>query len=178
MTVRVAPPCHYRLWRGVAVSDDPAALAAQISPYLTAAVGAYGGAVLADVRDQAASATVALGRRILRRIFGHRDQDDLPVAVAELVAAPQDGDLQAALRAEIRRALAADDGLVLELREMLADAPAITVNGTAQGARSVAAGTIIGPVFNGDAYPRAETGGVAIGQAGVVNNLQEPPDPH
>lgn len=57
----------------------------------------------------------------------------MPTAVAELAADPGDLDLQAALRAEIRRILGADDQLAAEVREMLSAAPQITV--TASGER-------------------------------------------
>ena len=52
------------------MSGEVASLAAEITPYVSAAVGAYGGAVLAKVRDEAADATVSLGRRLLQRVFG------------------------------------------------------------------------------------------------------------
>ncbi|MEV7012560.1 hypothetical protein [Streptosporangium sp. NPDC051022] len=40
------------------MSGDPASLAHAVSPYVTAAVGAYGGAVLARANEEAADATV------------------------------------------------------------------------------------------------------------------------
>ena len=46
-------------------SREVATLIADATPYVTAAVGAYGGAVLAKVRDDAADATVGVGRRLL-----------------------------------------------------------------------------------------------------------------
>ena len=42
-------------------------LAAQVMPYVTAAAGVYGAAVLSKVEDEAADATVSLGRRVLQR---------------------------------------------------------------------------------------------------------------
>jgi hypothetical protein len=130
------------------VSGELATLAVDISPYATAAVGAYGSAVLVKVRDEAADATVGLGRRILRRIFGTRSLGDLPQAVADLAADPSDPDLQAALRVEIRRILATDSALVSEVRRMLDGASAITV--TASGERSIAAHVITGTASTGD----------------------------
>jgi hypothetical protein len=130
------------------MSGDLALLAGEISPYVTAAVGSYGGAVLAAARDQAADATVGLGRRMLQRIFGVRDSGDVPQAVAELAAAPADQDLQAALRVEIRRILGADGRLADELREMMASGAAIQV--TASGNRSIAAQSISGVAMTGD----------------------------
>jgi len=54
------------------MSAEATALAAEMTPYISAAIGAYGGAVLARVRDSAADATVGLGRQLLQRIFGYR----------------------------------------------------------------------------------------------------------
>jgi hypothetical protein len=70
--------------------------------------------------------------------------------VADLAVNPQDQDLQAALRVEIRRMLAADAPMVGDLREMLAGAPVITV--TASGERSIAAQAITGVAATGDQH--------------------------
>jgi hypothetical protein len=65
-----------------------------------------GAAVLAKVRDEAADATVGLGRRLLQRIFGtRREGEPLPEPVANAVADPADADAVAALRLAIRMAL-------------------------------------------------------------------------
>jgi hypothetical protein len=109
------------------MGGDVASVAAEMSPYISAAVGAYGGAVLAKVRDDAADATVGLGRRLLQKVFGHRDAGDpLPAALEDLVADPDDGDALAACRLVVRRALAADPVLESEVRAMLAAAPGVT----------------------------------------------------
>jgi len=103
------------------MSGDVASLAAEVTPYVSAAVGAYGGAVLAKVRDEAADTTVSLGCRLLRRIFGSRDEGEpLPGPLAELIANPQDEDALAAVRLAIRKTLAADPVLEVEARSMLA----------------------------------------------------------
>ena len=82
-------------------------------PYASAAAAAYGGAVLGKVRDDAADATVGLGRRLLQRIFGTRGEGEpLPEPVADVVADPADEDAVAALRLAVRKALAADAGLL------------------------------------------------------------------
>jgi hypothetical protein len=129
------------------VAGELVLLAGEISPYVTAAVGAYGGAVLARVRDEAADATVGVGRRMLQRIFGTREAGDVPQPVADLAADPGDPDLQAALRVAIRARLAADAGLAGDLREMLKDA---SVSVTASGERSIAAQSITGVASTGD----------------------------
>jgi hypothetical protein len=109
------------------MGGDVASMAAEMSPYISAAVGAYGEAVLAKVRDDAADATVGLGRRLLKKIFGHRDEGEpLPAALDDLVADPGDSDALAACRLEIRRVLAADPVLQAEVRSMLASAGGVT----------------------------------------------------
>ncbi|MBB6547931.1 hypothetical protein [Nonomuraea rubra] len=132
-----------------------ATLVGELSPYVTAAVGAYGAAVLVRAREEAADVTVAWGRRMLQRIFGVRSEgDELPEAVVELAQAPDDPDLQAALRVQIRRLLAADEELVAQLRAMVAEARAGTggtVTVTASGERSVAIGRDnSGTIITGD----------------------------
>ena len=109
------------------MGGDVASVVAEMSPYISAAMGAYGGAVLAKVRDDAADATVGLGRRLLQKVFGRRGEGEpLPAALEDLAADPGDGDALAAVRLVIRRALAADPGLESEVRAMLADAPGVT----------------------------------------------------
>jgi hypothetical protein len=104
--------------------NEIAVLVTEASPYISAAVGAYGGAVLGKVRDDAADATVGLGRRLLRRVFGHRDAGEaLPLPVADLVADPGDADALAALRLAMRRQLEADGAMLAEVKQLLADAP-------------------------------------------------------
>ena len=109
------------------MGGDVATLAAEMTPYVSAAVGAYGGAVLARMRDEAADATVGLGRRLLQRIFGHRGEGEpLPGPLADLAADPGDGDALAAVRLLVRKALAADPVLAAEVGSMLAAAPGVT----------------------------------------------------
>ena len=60
------------------MAGDVASLAAEMTPYVSAAVGAYGGVVLVKVRDEAADATVGLGRSLLQRVFGARDEEEPP----------------------------------------------------------------------------------------------------
>ena len=130
------------------LSGEVATLAAEVVPYASTAAAAYGGAVLAKVRDDAADATVGLGRRLLQRIFGTRRQDEpLPEPVADMVADPGDEDAAAALRLAVRKALAADPALQAEVREMLAQAG---VSITASGERSIAARDISGVAVTGD----------------------------
>jgi hypothetical protein len=134
--------------RVLAVGGEVATLAAEVVPFASAAAAAYGGAVLAKVRDDAADATVGLGRRLLQRIFGVRGHGEaLPEAVADVVADPADEDAVAALRLAVRKALAADAGLQGEVRDMLAQAG---VSVMASGERSIAAQVISGVAVTGD----------------------------
>ena len=111
------------------MAGEVATLAVEAMPYVTAAVGAYGGAVLAKVRDDAADATVGLGRRLLQRVFGHHGENEpLPEPLAELVSYPDDTDVLASLRLAIRRQLEADAVMLADVRTLLASAPGTTVN--------------------------------------------------
>jgi hypothetical protein len=131
----------------LAVGGEVATLAAEVVPYASAAAAAYGGAVLAKVRDDAADATVGLGRRLLQRIFGTRgDGEPLPGPVADVVADPADEDAVAALRLAVRKALAADAGLQGEVRDMLGQARVI-ISGNVSN--TISGGTQQGPVLQG-----------------------------
>jgi hypothetical protein len=105
------------------MSGDIASMTAEMTPYISAAVSAYGGAVLARVRDETADATIGLGRRLLQKIFGHRGEaEPLPGPLADLAGDPQDSDALAAVRLAVRKALGADPALAAEVRAMLAGA--------------------------------------------------------
>jgi hypothetical protein len=102
-------------------AGDVATLVADATPCLTAALGAYGTAVLTKARDEAADATVSRGRRVLQRVFGRKGVgESLPVPLAEAVSAPDDADALAALRWAIRRELEADAEMLADVREILA----------------------------------------------------------
>jgi hypothetical protein len=134
--------------RVLTVSGEIATLTAEVVPYATAAAAAYGGAVLAKVRDDAEDATAGLGSRLLQRIFGTRGQGErLPEPVADLVADPADEGAAAALRLAVRKALAADPVLQGEVRDMLAQAG---VSITASGARTIEEGGEVIGVEIGD----------------------------
>lgn len=113
------------------MAGEVASIAVDMTPYVSAAFAAYGGAVLAKVRDDAADATVGLGRRLLQRVFGRRNPaEPLPGALADLAADPDDGMALNAVTYAIRKALEADAAMLAEVRAMLATAPgaAITQN--------------------------------------------------
>lgn len=133
------------------MAAELAQLAADVTPYVTAAAGAYGGAVLTKAKDEAAGATVALGRRLARRIFGaHEPSDEMPEALADVIADPEDPDNQAALRKAIRKALTDDEALATEVRAMVTavrtgDHSVVTA-GNHIGGHNVQAGSIDGGV--------------------------------
>jgi hypothetical protein len=130
------------------MSGDLVPLAAQAMPYMTAAAGAYGTAVLVKAKGEAADATVNLGRRLLQRIFGTENKGDrLPEPLQDLIANPEDPDVAAALRLQIRKLLAADPKLEAEIRSMLVP---VGTSITASGERSIAAHTISGTASTGD----------------------------
>jgi hypothetical protein len=121
---------------GQLAAGEVATLVTDATPYVTAAVSAYGGAVLAKVRDDAADATVGVGRRFLQRVFGrHREGEPLPETVAELVEYPDDTDVLAALRLAIRRQLEADSAMLADCQAILASAPGITVTQNVKAGR-------------------------------------------
>jgi hypothetical protein len=123
-------------WREAGMAAEVASVVAETAPYVTAAVSAYGGAVLAKVRDDAADATVGLGRRLLQRVFGHRDEGEpLPAALEFLVEDPDDADALGAVRLAIRQALQADAAMLAEVRSMLATAPGATVTQNVRAGR-------------------------------------------
>jgi hypothetical protein len=114
------------------MGSDVLSLVAEVTPYVSAAVGAYGGAVLAKVQDEAADATVGLGRRILGRVFGSQDEGEpLPGALEILAGDPGDSDALAAVRLAIRQALATDPVLEAEVRSLLAAAQGVSQQGRA-----------------------------------------------
>jgi hypothetical protein len=118
------------------MAGEVATLVADATPYVTAAVGAYGGAVLAKVRDDAADATAGVGRRLLQRVFGHRTEDEpLPVPLAALAADPSDADALGMVRWTMRQALEADTAMLEEVTSMLASAQSVIVKQNVRAGR-------------------------------------------
>jgi hypothetical protein len=119
------------------MAGEVATLAADMTPYVTMALSAYGGTVLAKVRDDTADATVGLGRRLLQRIFGRkRDGEPLPVVLADVIENPSDADYLGTLRSTIRKALETSPAMLAEVREILAEArPNVTSNQSGQADR-------------------------------------------
>ena len=128
---------------------DVAQTAGAVLPYVTGAVAAYGATTLEKVReavvDKAADGTVSLGHRILHRIL-RRDESRPAIegAIADVAAGEEDS--EAALKLQIRKALAADPELARDVAGMLPSG--ITV--VASGERSVATHTNYGVISTGD----------------------------
>lgn len=134
---------------------DPAALAQEITPYITAAVSTYGISVLTRAEDAAAGATVSFGQRLIgclmRRERGGAGK--VTSAVSEFAGSPGDARLQAAVRDAVAGAFRADPGLAAEIQAWRRPGD-VTVS--ALGSRSVAANTVIGPIITGDIDVRFE----------------------
>lgn len=123
-------------------------VAAAVVPYVSAAMGVYGAAVVARVQEAAADATVGVGGRLLRRLLGRAESAPaMEAAAAELAQDPGDQDRVAGLRLQIRKALEADPQLMADLVEILSEAGATV---TAAGERSVAVRDNRGIVQTGD----------------------------
>ena len=96
-------------------------IATQMTPYVSAAVIAYGTAVL--VNAQPDNTDAGLGRRLLQAVFGTLEAGvALPQPLADLAANPRDEDELAVIRLAIRKVLASNPTLEGNVRAMLAAA--------------------------------------------------------
>jgi hypothetical protein len=129
------------------MSTDVVALAATAAPYLANAVHAYGANVLERLQEAAADATVGVGGRLLQRLLGRDGSPAIEGAVVELAEDTTDEDRLAALRLQIRKALAADPGLARAVAQELSTAGTSVV---ASGDRAVATQYLNGIVVTGD----------------------------
>ncbi|MEV1114874.1 hypothetical protein AB0I91_07380 [Actinosynnema sp. NPDC049800] len=128
------------------MSAEIAELANAVVPYVTAAAGAYGSAVLTKLQEQSADATVRTGGSLLRRLLGkEKSAPALEAAVLDLAEDIEDPDRQGALRLQIRKLLAEDEELRAEISDVLKSA-GVTV--TASGDRAVAAEAITDSVVS------------------------------
>ena len=98
-------------------------LVSQIGPLATAAVAKWGESALTKAEETAATESVKLGQRLLARLFSRaKAKEPVKAAVADLAAAVDDPDFQAALRAQLKKVLREDSELAAELSAMLAAA--------------------------------------------------------
>ncbi|WP_405796509.1 hypothetical protein [Streptomyces longwoodensis] len=136
------------------MSAEVVQLVEQAGPYLTAAVGAYGAAVLTRAQDAAADATVGLGQRILQLLWRRGEESDraeLERVVDEAADEQDDAYSTAVLSRLLRRALEDDLELREELSALLPAPAAGAVTITASGERSIAA-QHIGTAITGDGH--------------------------
>jgi hypothetical protein len=105
---------------------DLGELSASVVPYVSAAVGAYGGAVIQKATEVAveggADATVGCGRRLLGRLLASERGPQLQDAVLELAAEQDDEASLGLLRAQVLKAVTADPQLAAELLRMVTQA--------------------------------------------------------
>ncbi|MFE0424937.1 hypothetical protein [Streptomyces sp. NPDC058953] len=126
---------------------DALTVANDLAPYVTAAVTAYGTAVVTRTTDLAADSTVSLGQRVVQRLWSREDsRAGLEQAIEEVAENPQDEDAQAALRIQVRRILREDAELAAELAQVV---PA-TRNLTASGDGAVAVEVNHGIISTGE----------------------------
>jgi hypothetical protein len=133
------------------MSGDLVQLLNDATPYVLSAVSAYGAMVLTQAQEEAATATIGVGRRLTQRIFGvQRNGQGVPEVLADVIEDPQDADNLGALRKAIRKALAADAELAASVRAMVGQAQAAVVYVTASGEGSVATHANTGIITTGD----------------------------
>ncbi|WP_034260375.1 hypothetical protein [Actinospica robiniae] len=123
---------------------DPNLLEAVMGP-IWAALGAIGHKALTDAEDDAAKGIVGLGHKLLARLRRRGGSTDparaqLEAAAVDVANAPDDEDFRAALRGQVKKALAGTDSvddpsLVEDLTKLL---EAAGVQVSAEGAGSVA----------------------------------------
>ncbi|MFB7329833.1 hypothetical protein [Streptomyces sp. NPDC056190] len=126
----------------------------QAGPAVTAAVSAYGAAVLTRAEDAAADATVSLGQRMLQTVWRRRDEAgraELEGVVAEAADEQDETYTTAVLSRLLKHTLQNHPELREELAAMLPTPAAGTVNITASGTRSIA-GQYIGTAITGDGH--------------------------
>lgn len=118
------------------MAGEIATVAADVMPYVTAAAGAYGLAVLKKAEDSAAGKTVDAmarwGKRALQAVFGHRAEGEpLPEVLADVIGNPGEEVFASALESAIAVALTKNARMLAEVREILAEVgpqPTVTQN--------------------------------------------------
>lgn len=97
------------------------------TPYITAAAGTYGGAVLSRSHDKKTNAMIDVGVRLLERVFGRREDGTVPEELDDLALNPDDPDALGAVRRKIRKILQTDSAMLADVRAILPEAPAPAV---------------------------------------------------
>lgn len=146
-------------------------VSAALVPYLVEGARSLGGRLWSRAEDAAVEGAAGWGQRLVSRLWGNRDEAPA-VAVAaidDVVADPDDEDIQASLRVQVRKALAESPQLLAEIAELLAQAQSATVSGD---------GSVAGPVTNSNVSAGSRsTGPVSNGWAiaGDSNQVSIPP---
>jgi hypothetical protein len=99
---------------------------AVVAGLVVKAVQAFGAKVFDQATDAAAEDAAGLGRRLLRRMLGERatpQEVAVQAATADVIAAPDDADAQAALRLKIRQLLEASPQVRSDVQAMVGAAP-------------------------------------------------------
>lgn len=121
-------------------SNEIAELVTYATPYVTAAASTYGGAVLSRTRDRKTDAAISVGVRVLERVFGRKEPDDLPEPLADVVNHPGDEDLLIVLKVTIRKLLERDPAMLADIRSILPEAPATVTQHIQAGRDAYVAG--------------------------------------
>jgi hypothetical protein len=136
---------------GVIVTLTPALLKAMSAA--AKPIGAASEEWVKALGQAAGERAAALMKAISQHFQGQPAAEE---AVADFVQTPEDQDVQAALRHQIKKALQADEAFAQELKALLqVEEPGTATETTAiaSGERSVAAGRDVGgPVFTGDIH--------------------------
>jgi hypothetical protein len=106
------------------VSDE--GLVGQAMPYLRAAIGAYGAAVLSTAEQSGDDKTVRVGRELLVSVYRglkRRPRADFRLRLADMSRSQPDGGAMAALGSELFRILSADHAARDEFASILRSAP-------------------------------------------------------
>ena len=170
----------YRGWLGVRFVDpfglgfDPLSVqqvSAALVPYVVEGARSLGGRLWSRAEDAAVDGAAGWGQRLTARLWGGRDAAPAEVvaAVDDVVADPDDEDVQAALRVQVRKALSGSPQLLAEVAELLSQAQQATASGD---------GSVAGSVTDSNVSTGSRsTGQVSNGWAIAGDNNQVSGDP-
>ena len=158
------------------MDGEVAKVAADVMPWVAAAVGVYGDKVLEKAEESAAGATVSAvarwGKQVLRKVFGGKDKGEpLPAVLADVVANPGDEDYLAILQGAVVAAIKKDEQVLAEVREIIKESKA-TVTAT-QSAQAGDGGIAANVNASGDVYaPIVNAGRNAVVAKGDITGLR------
>jgi hypothetical protein len=141
-------------------------VSAALVPYLVEGARSLGGQLWSRAEDAAVDGAAGWGRRLMARLWGGRDAAPAAVvaAVDDVVADPDDEELQTVLRVQVRKALSGSPQLLAEIAGLLGQAQQATVSGD---------GSVAGPVTGSNVSAGSRsTGSVSNGWAIAGDNNQ------